>query len=232
MGRGCGIAEFFVGNTRNPTARRLFPQVSVTSGPGGPGGTGARFADALIVVLESMRTFVTTLAGAAFAVGLAQPAVARGQAPADATPAPSAAAASPDERTRSPFDRAVAEGGRIYSMGQPPTLKWVASVSFDDRNNAALGALGLEKDVGHPLAGILAVRGEVVGGGGLDGAEGGLRLLAVSPLARLHTGLDYDARRGRVDWVVGTDFNIKRAGVFGYGSRVRFDWLPQRDQTL
>lgn len=131
-----------------------------------------------------------------------------------------------------PWDRPVEEGGRIYSMGQPPTLKWQGSLTFDARADAALGVVGVEKGFGNPLAGIFALRAEAVAGAGRRGAEGGLRLLGASPLSRLHAGLDYDARRGTVDWLIGTDFNIRRGGLLGYGSRLRLGWLPGRDQTL
>lgn len=139
---------------------------------------------------------------------------------------PPAAAQAPDRGAP------VADGGRIWSMGQPPTIKWQGTLTVDPTADAALAALGVERAVGNPLAGIFTLRAEAVAGAGRAGAEGGLRLLGVSPLVRLHTGLDYDVRRHRLDWVVGTDFNVRRGGVFGYGTRLRLGWLPSRDQTL
>ena len=117
-------------------------------------------------------------------------------------------------------------------MGQPPTIKWHGTVTVDTSQSAALGVVGAERVFGNPLAGLFGLRAEAVAGGGRNGGEGGLRLLGVSPLARLHAGLDYDVRRGRVDWLIGTDFNIRRGGIVGYGSRLRLGWIPARDQTL
>ncbi|MGE4082617.1 MAG: hypothetical protein AB7H93_06415 [Vicinamibacterales bacterium] len=142
------------------------------------------------------------------------------------------AAATPPAVAQSPDDRPAADGGRIVSMGQPPTVKWWGGASADTEANAVLGAIGVEKWFFNPLAGLVAARAEGVVGGGRDGAEGGLRVLAVSPLARLHAGVDYDFRDQRFDLLIGADFTVRRGGLFGYGSRLRLGWLPGRDQTL
>lgn len=129
-------------------------------------------------------------------------------------------------------DRAVADGGRIISLGQPAKLQWQGGLAFDGEQRATMGVAGVETPFGNPLTGLAALRAEALFGGGADGAAGGARLLAVSPLARLHTGVDYDARRQRLDWLVGTDFNVRRGGLFGYGSRLRLEWVPARGQTV
>ncbi|MGD9902082.1 MAG: hypothetical protein AB7U83_01330 [Vicinamibacterales bacterium] len=128
----------------------------------------------------------------------------------------------PDPRpvapTAAPPDQSIADGGRIWSMGQPPVFAWHGSLGVDTTTPGVLAAVGVERAVGNPLAGVLSVRGEAVGGAGHGGAEAGLRLLGVSPLVRLHAGLDYDLRRQRVDWLFGSDFNVRRGGVFGGGT--------------
>ncbi|MEZ5293158.1 MAG: hypothetical protein R2745_18905 [Vicinamibacterales bacterium] len=126
----------------------------------------------------------------------------------------------------------MADGGRIRSLGQPPIFKWQGTLSADTTRSAVLGVVGVERDIGNPLAGVFVLRAEGVVGGGRQGAEGGFRLLGVSPLARLHAGVDYDARRGRLDLLIGTDFNVRRGGLVGYGTRLRLGWIPSRDQTL
>lgn len=123
-------------------------------------------------------------------------------------------------------------GSRIWSMGQPPRLQWQGGLEFDGEHRAGLAVLGFETPFGNPLAGLAALRAEALAGGGSFGLEAGFRVLAVSPLVRLHTGLDYDVRRQRADWLVGTDFNVRRGGLFGYGSRLRLEWIPSRGQTL
>jgi hypothetical protein len=166
-----------------------------------------------------MRIIAVILLGGAFGVAVPQTSAAQSQG-------------SASDAGRASSAPAVADGGRIWSMGQPPTIKWHGTVTVDTSQSAALGVVGAEKVFGNPLAGLIGLRAEAVAGGGRTGGEGGLRLLGVSPLARLHAGLDYDVRRGRVDWLIGTDFNIRRGGLFGYGSRLRLGWIPARDQTL
>ena len=141
---------------------------------------------------------------------------------------PTTAPAQPAAR-ENPYFAPVADGLRIRSMGQPPLIAWHASMLGDFGADAALAAIGVQKSFLNPLAGVLAVRAEGLVGGGREGLEGGARLLAVSPLSRLHVGLDYDARRNRLDWVAGAEFNIRRGGIFGMGTRLRVSWLPGRD---
>jgi hypothetical protein len=123
----------------------------------------------------------------------------------------------------------VHEGGRIWSMSQPPLLNWQGSVLTDVDQGAGLAVIGVQKNFLNPLAGVMSARLEAVGGASREGAEGGVRLLAVSPLLRAHVGLDYDIRSNRVDVLLGTEFNVRRGGLFGHGTRLRAGWLPGRD---
>lgn len=116
-------------------------------------------------------------------------------------------------------------------MGQPPRLKWQGSLVADPSGGRGLGAVALQRDLSNAMVGLAAARLEGVAGGGDRGVEGGARLLAVSPLAHLHAGLDYDARRGTLSWLVGSEFNVRRGGIFGLGTRLRLDWLPGRDDA-
>jgi hypothetical protein len=131
--------------------------------------------------------------------------------------------------TPAPF---TPDGSRIWSMGQPPLLHWYAGAVADFDKDAGLAVVGVQKPFLSPLAGVIAGRLEGVIGGGRDGLEGGARLLAVSPLTRLQFGLDYDARAGKVDFLLGGEFVVRRGGLFGGGTRLRVGWLPGRDQTL
>ncbi|HUU33338.1 MAG TPA: hypothetical protein VMW48_04700, partial [Vicinamibacterales bacterium] len=163
----------------------------------------------------------TAAARPAGAQGLTALAANRGQAAAPATPS-----SWVDDNI---YRRAIADGGRIWSMGQPPLLRWQAGVTADTRKSAGLAVVGAQKGFLNPLAGVMAVRAEGVIGASDQGLEGGGRLLAVSPLARMHFGLDYDVRDNRANWLIGTEFNIRRGGIFGRGTRLRLDWIPGRD---
>jgi hypothetical protein len=145
----------------------------------------------------------------------------------DGGPEPASAVATAGAR-----ERPVEDGGRIQSLGQPPKLQWQIGFALDGDRGAGLAVGGVETPFGNPIAGIAALRAEALAGGGRNGMEGGLRLLAVSPLIRMHTGVDFDAQRDRLDWLVGSDFNVRRGGIFGYGSRLRLEWIPTRGQTL
>ncbi len=117
-------------------------------------------------------------------------------------------------------------------MGQPPRYKWQLGATMDADASRGAVFFGVQKDLKSPLTGMAALRVEGYAGGGRDGAEGGGRLLLASPVARLHTGVDYEARSGAVDWLLGVDLNLRRGGTFGAGSRLRLEWLPGRDQTF
>jgi hypothetical protein len=130
------------------------------------------------------------------------------------------------------FGAPVEEGGRVFSMGQPPRLKWNAAITFDTEGDRGLAVVGAQEDLFSPMVGVAAVRAEGVLGGGRQGLEGGGRLLLVSPMARLHSGIDYDVRQKRLDWLIGLEMNVRRGGVVGRGTRLRFDWLPGRNHTV
>jgi hypothetical protein len=131
-----------------------------------------------------------------------------------------------------PYATPWRDGGRVWSMGQPPLLKWSAGALVDPANDRGLGVVGLQKDFGNPLVGLFSARVEGLLGGGRDGVDGGARLLGVSPLGRFHVGLDYDARAGDTAFLLGVEAVVRRGGLFHRGTRLRVDWLPARDQTV
>ena len=173
-------------------------------------------------------TRVLACAAAAVAAVILSPVPAAARQASQTPPAaPSASPATPN-----PFFTPLADGGRVFSMGQPPLIKWEAALSADLGKDAGLGVIGVQKEYLNPLAGVVALRAEAAAGGSREGAEGALRLLVASPLARIHAGLDYDLRDRALDVVLGGEFTIRRGGVFGHGSRLRIGWLPGRDQTV
>jgi hypothetical protein len=119
-----------------------------------------------------------------------------------------------------------------WSMGQPPIYTWQTGLLIDTQRPAALGLFGVQKDLLSPMVGLAALRVEGVLGGSEGHVEGGGRLLFVSPVGRLHAGIDVDARSGDADWLVGLDLNVRRGGVLGRGTRLRIDWMPWRDNTV
>jgi phosphatidylserine/phosphatidylglycerophosphate/cardiolipin synthase-like enzyme len=186
-----------------------------------------------------MRAFPVGILGLCMLVGVMWPCAAQ---PATDDPRPAAVARhrrppagrdAVDRATGSAEpERPVSAGGRIWSMGQPPRWQWQGGVEVDGEHRAAFGTVGTETPFGNPLVGMAAFRVEALAGGGAGGAGGAVRLLAVSPLIRLHSGIDYDVRRQRLDWLVGTDLNVRRGGVVGVGSRLRLEWIPTRGDTV
>ena len=94
-------------------------------------------------------------------------------------------------------------------MGQPPLLKWYGSAIGDFEKDAGLAVIGAQKDLMNPMVGLLAARVEGLFGGGRDGVEGGARLLATSPALKVQFGLDWDAREGDVDFLLGAELLVR-----------------------
>jgi hypothetical protein len=181
--------------------------------------------------MPTRRAAVTT--ALSFAVFFGRPGLSPAQTttpvqvvPAQITPAQPAPAAPP--ATRPP----ALEGGRIYSMGQPPKRYWQGSLLYDTHKEAGFAAVSTQRNLGNPLAGMLAVRAEALVGASREGAEASGRLLLSSPLLGIHLGVDYDVREDVPDFLFGWEVGIRRGGLFGHGTRLRFGWMPWRNQDV
>jgi hypothetical protein len=129
--------------------------------------------------------------------------------------------------------RAPSEGGRTTSLGQPAVSKGTvtAGVAWDDGFRAA-GAVGLQRDLVNPMVSVLAVHAEVYADAG-DGEPGtGVRARLLSPFARVAVGADFRANAGRTDLLLSAFHPLRRGGVFGDGSVLRFDYLPARGHSV
>jgi phosphatidylserine/phosphatidylglycerophosphate/cardiolipin synthase-like enzyme len=119
----------------------------------------------------------------------------------------------------------------VRSMGQPPLWKPFAGAYYGRTGEAPRGAglaAGVYRDLLPSIVGMGA-SAEVRLGAGPGGAEAGARALADLRGLFLRTGLDWDARRGDVSWLLSVQLPLRRGGIVGRGSHLRADWLPQRD---
>lgn len=148
------------------------------------------------------------------------------------TPWPRALAQAPPQAPAGPFALPAADGGRTWSMGQPPIYQWQAGLVVDVARPSTFALFGVQRDLLSPMVGLAAGRVEGMLGTREGRVEGGARLLFVSPVARVHGGLEFDARSRDVDALLGVDINVRRGGLFGRGTRLRIDWVPGHDQRL
>jgi hypothetical protein len=129
--------------------------------------------------------------------------------------------------------RPPVEGGRALSLGQPAAFKGTASVGGAWHDGArAVAALGVQRDLLNPMLSVLAVHGEVFVEGWDDGTDAGVRARLLSPFARVGIGADYRLGERGVDVLLSAFHPLRRGGVFGDGSVVRFDYVPGRDHLM
>lgn len=128
------------------------------------------------------------------------------------------------------------QGGRIRSLGLPSVRKPYLGVSvglsnFRQADLTIHGRLGTYRDLTLPTTGLLGVAAEGYLGaeGGASGVDGGARGLLVSHLLRLGAGVDYNARQGRLGFLLTLDFPVRRGGVLGHGSKLRLDVVAAAD---
>ena len=130
----------------------------------------------------------------------------------------------------------------MFSIGQP--LTWEQQLSAQGTAYSQDGRSGATFSYGvfhalnkppmqafNPLLGIIG--GTVEGYGSIAGSEDiGLRAMATSRLLATSVGADWDIRHGRLNMIVSWQSALRRGGLLGYGSMVRVDWIPEREQTV
>jgi len=123
-------------------------------------------------------------------------------------------------------------------MGMPPTWKpftggYCAVDRSDDENRPGGGAfVGIYKDLVPSLAGFGASAEGYAGGySGVAGLNGGVRALAELRGIFLKVGIDYDFQRQDTSTIISFTLPIRRGGIFGYGTHLRVDWLPDRGNS-
>lgn len=126
----------------------------------------------------------------------------------------------------------------IESLGQPPQWKPFLRLGFGiDRTGTGeaagpTAAFGLFRDFFNPVIGALGASAQGYLGQRGEEFDGGIQALLESRANFLHAGVDWNARSGDADPIVGITFPLRRGGWPVRGSQFRLDWIPGRDQNL
>ena len=124
------------------------------------------------------------------------------------------------------------------SLGQPSRWRPVVGLAYgvdptmDDEGAGGTALVGITRDLFTPIYGALGLGAQAYVGQRGDALYGGVRVELDSPALFLHLGLDWNARSGRTDLLVGTSFPPRRSGIFARGGEIRVDWLPTRGNAL
>ena len=141
----------------------------------------------------------------------------------------------PDSAFKAPLDGSWEP---VRSLGQPSIWKPFAGLSLgagreDDRDvNAYVGNIGVFRDIGRPLKGLLGWQAEGYAGSTGGELDGGGRFLLRSQLLFLSGGVDYNLRREDLRGIVSLIFPPVRGGMFTRGGQIRVDWLPGEDDLF
>jgi hypothetical protein len=125
-------------------------------------------------------------------------------------------------------------GGFTKSMGQPHIHKPYIGFSFghskpgDDDKLSAQFRLGVYRDLMNPMFSILGISAEGYVGSLRKDLDLGLRGMIELPALRLAGGVDYNYDNKETDFIMRLTFAIRRGGIFGRGTDLRFEWLPTR----
>ncbi len=126
----------------------------------------------------------------------------------------------------------------VYSLGLPHAFRAYGALGAGVAEHGAgaglltQATLGITRDITNPTPGFLGVALEAWVGTRGRRLDGGARLLAGLPAARLYGGFDYAARVHRADFVLSAGFSVHRGGFPLPGATIRVDWVPARTQLL
>jgi hypothetical protein len=128
-------------------------------------------------------------------------------------------------------------GGYVRSLGLPPVHHPYAALAFsyDRRDGQQIGLqarVGIADIVGSPVKNLLGIGAELYAGIRDGAAAGGVRGLVHIPFFGAGAGVDVDPVVERVDPFLTVFSNIRRGGVFGGGSHIRFEWYPTRGHSF
>jgi len=133
---------------------------------------------------------------------------------------------------------ALAEDEPMYSMGLPSRneFSWspmlVINQEAKDTRFGGQLTLGWTRFVASPLFGIgLGMEGYVEGIEDEDIDGGGRLYGAIRPIF-MQVGADYSINRENTAFILSLSLPLRRGGLFGRGSELRVDWLPNRDHTV
>jgi hypothetical protein len=123
------------------------------------------------------------------------------------------------------------QGGITASLGQPSRtgLYTGGSLGYDWRQGQSsslvlYGVLGVNREIGNPIAAPLAASLEAYGGMGGEDPDGGIRALFQVIPFHLSIGVDYRIPDNRAGLLLGVTSAVRRGGVFGAGTLLRFEW--------
>jgi phosphatidylserine/phosphatidylglycerophosphate/cardiolipin synthase-like enzyme len=118
-----------------------------------------------------------------------------------------------------------------FGMGLPP--RWLpyagAFGTTQSGTPNGVGALiGVHYPILNPVTGLLGASAEIAGGRTTRDHGVAARLLANVPALGLGGGVSWGPSSDRVDALVTFQSAIRRGGLLGRGSMLRWDWLPAR----
>lgn len=128
-------------------------------------------------------------------------------------------------------------GGYTRSLGQPMIYKPYFGFSLGNNREAdfdnltAQLRLGVYKDLLSPVMAAAGLSAEGYIGNRNDKIDGGARGFFELPVFRFAAGADYNIPDKRTDLMLRLKFNFRRGGIFGKGTDIRFEWLPNRSNT-
>jgi hypothetical protein len=134
--------------------------------------------------------------------------------------------------------RLPSDGGFTTSLGQPGRWLWTVggATGIGRRDGSGSGLAEARASVYHellnPVLGVGGAQLEFYSGAFDTRYNGGLRLRFVSPLTGIAAGADYDAVGGSVRPIFSYVYPLRRSGLAGDGSMLRFDFIGGRDRAL
>jgi hypothetical protein len=122
----------------------------------------------------------------------------------------------------------------VFTMGQPRSWRpYAAGLGVWGPSAVGAGALfGVQHPLTNPVTGLLGASGEIIGARASGTNDGGARLLLGMPALGIGAGLDWNATNHQLGAIFHFETAIRRGGIFGHGTTVRFDWLPARSQRF
>ena len=129
------------------------------------------------------------------------------------------------------------QGGTIRSLGLPEIWKpylgvGVGMISRDTTQIASQARIGVYRDLMNPVAEVLGWSAEYFVGVNGVRLDHGARLFLLSNMLRLGWGVQYRPDGGTLDLLLTFTAPVRRGGLLGRGTDLRFEWLPTHGGAL
>jgi hypothetical protein len=134
--------------------------------------------------------------------------------------------------------RNAGDGGRVFSLGQPPLLHWqfgIAAGAYQrgQANDVLVrGTTGVYYAPLNPVAKLAELGLETYFGARGSRADAGTRAIFQVPYFSAGVGADYSLTGGRLDMLVTAHTPVRRGGILTRGTMLRLDWYPLRGHTF